>query len=355
LPGQDFTPFAVVAVVLLWQWLISLSLPKLEKLLIYPEEDDGQLNRLQNLSDQLLTRNDLVQLLEATLAGICDYLRVNTAFAVSLLEVEPELIATIGRTLPAADLLDKEQDQLLQMLTPNGLELRILTWHSYWIVALRSPRGSESESRLIGFIGLLARAPQPDFTEDELQVFQHLVRRAAQALDDLALQAEITAALEGLLPQIQLTRSRAAEVEYRRGRQQRSVDTLMPDRSQFVEQVRAALRHYWGGPGLTHSGLLELSIVRAALDDNENNPVRALRSILVQAIESQRPEGERKLLSPEWTIYNILDLRFIEKQKVREVAEQMALSEPDLYRKQRIAIEAVADTLIDMENGAITP
>ncbi|HEU4395777.1 MAG TPA: hypothetical protein VFS92_09440, partial [Planctomycetota bacterium] len=37
-------------------------------------------------------------------------------------------------------------------------------------------------------------------------------------------------------------------------------DSRIADREQFVEQVRAALRHYWGGPGLTHSGLLELSV-----------------------------------------------------------------------------------------------
>ena len=123
----------------------------------------------------------------------------------------------------------------------------------------------------------------------------------------------------------------------------------LPDRKQFIEQVRAALRHYWGGPGLTHSSLLELSVVLNELESNDNNPVRALRAVLNEAIEKQRPEGERKMLSPEWTIYNILDLRFVEKQKVRDVAVRLALSEPDLYRKQRVAIEAVADTLIGME------
>jgi hypothetical protein len=126
---------------------------------------------------------------------------------------------------------------------------------------------------------------------------------------------------------------------------------FVPDRQQFIEQVRAALRHYWGGPGLTHSTLLELSIVRDTLDESDNNPVRALRAVLTAAIEHQRPEGERKMFSPEWTIYNILELRFVEKLKVREVATRLALSEPDLYRKQKFAIETVADTILNMENG----
>ena len=53
---------------------------RLEKRLIYSDEDDDQINKLQNLSDQLLTQTDLVQLLEAILAASCDYLRVSTAF-----------------------------------------------------------------------------------------------------------------------------------------------------------------------------------------------------------------------------------------------------------------------------------
>lgn len=59
------------------------------------------------------------------------------------------------------------------------------------------------------------------------------------------------------------------------------------------------------------------------------------------------------MLSPEWTLYNILELRFLQKAKVSEVAQRLALSEPDLYRKQQIAIDAVADTLISMENAAL--
>ncbi len=356
LPGQVFMPFGVVAVVLFWQWLVALSLPWLEKRLIYPDEDDDQLSKLQNLSDQLLTRNDLIQLLEAILAATCDYLRVNTAFIVSAGDIEPELIAHIGPALPNTTLVAEEQDHLVELFTPaKDADLTIHHWHNYWLVPLYSKRNNTSTAGLIGFMGIQARAPQIDLEPDERDVFQIFVRRAAQALDDLELQAEIYAALEGLLPQIHLTRTRAAEVEYRAGRTATTPNnSLLPDRTQFVEQVRAALRHYWGGPGLTHSSLLELNVVHDALAENDQSTARALRAVLTRAIEEQRPEGERKMLSPEWMIYNILELRFIEKLKVREVAVRLALSEPDLYRKQRIAIEAVADTLLRMESEAIT-
>jgi hypothetical protein len=350
LPGRVFVPFGVVSVVLFWQWLVALGLPWLEKRLIYPDEDDDQLNKLQNLSDQLLTRNDLLQLLEAILASACDYLRVNTAFAVSLRDPKTEIIAKVGPLMPNATLIEEERDQLVELLG-SAEDLAIHIWHNYWLVPLYSKRSNDLTDGLIGFIGIQARAPEVDLSADEQEMFDSLIRRTAQALDDLTLQTEIYAALEGLLPQIHLTRTRAAEVEYRMGRTTATNGTS-PDRTQFVEQVRAALRHYWGGPGLSHSSLLELSVVQNALSENDDNAVRALRAVLTQAIEYQRPEGERKMLSPEWMIYNILDLRFIEKLKVRDVAIRLALSEPDLYRKQRVAIEAVADTLMNMESEA---
>jgi hypothetical protein len=37
---------------------------------------------------------------------------------------------------------------------------------------------------------------------------------------------------------------------------------------------------------------------------------------------------------------------------VREIAMRLAMSEADLYRKQRVAIEAVADAIIAMEHQA---
>jgi len=358
LPGRSFTPFAVVTVILLWQWIVHLILPWLSKRLIYPNEDDDQLNKLQNLSDQVLTRSDLQQLLEAILAACCDYLQVNTAFAVSLNHEQAELVATIGPTRPTTNLLQEEADSLRTLLDVNQEEeedIRIEAWYSYWIVPLFSKRLYEPDDVpiFLGFIGIQARSPEVNLTTEEREMFQSFAHRAAQTIDDLNLQTEIYAALEGLLPQMRITRTRAAEVEYRQGRdskpQEESRQPADEERDQFVEQVKAALKHYWGGPGLTHSRLLELPAVHHILPENDNNPVRALRAVLTAAIENQRPEGERKMLSPEWTIYNILELRFVENLKVREVAARLALSEPDFYRKQKIAVEAVADTIL--KNG----
>ena len=42
-------------------------------------------------------------------------------------------------------------------------------------------------------------------------------------------------------------------------------------------------------------------------------------------------------------------MKFIEGRKVREVAKRLAMSEADLYRKQRVAVEAVAHAIVAME------
>jgi len=88
------------------------------------------------------------------------------------------------------------------------------------------------------------------------------------------------------------------------------------------------------------------------LKEHDGNPTNALRAILRQAIERLKPEGERRFTA-EWILYNILELKFMEGRKVREVALRLAMSEADLYRKQRVAIEAIANTIIEMEQQAL--
>jgi DNA-directed RNA polymerase specialized sigma subunit len=52
-------------------------------------------------------------------------------------------------------------------------------------------------------------------------------------------------------------------------------------------------------------------------------------------------------------LYNILQLRFLQGKRVRDIAERLAMSESDLYRKQRIAVEEVARQLALMEEAEL--
>jgi hypothetical protein len=51
-------------------------------------------------------------------------------------------------------------------------------------------------------------------------------------------------------------------------------------------------------------------------------------------------------------LYNILEMKVIQGQRVRDVARKLVMSESDLYRKQRAAFEEVARTVMDMEREA---
>ncbi len=356
LEGAEFTPFAIVAIILLWQWGVALMLPHIERRFVYGDEDFDQLAKLQDLSERLLTRSDLLQLLEAILAAICDYLRVNTAFVAAFNNGAPELVTAVGSNAPNHELL--REDDLRPLIFNGQADDRPQPWHGYWVSRLASRKRPTADGTpmAIGLLGIEARADGSEFSDDELTMLASFVRRAGQALEDMALQSEIHAALEGLLPQINLTRRSTGDIEYRPGRNSHPAvqSILEEDRSQFNEQVRAALRHYWGGPGLTQSRLQDLSVVRAVLAENDNNPSKALRAVLNAAIEQLRPIGEPKPLTPEWTLYSILELRFLKGMKVREAAARLALSEPDFYRKQRIAIDHLADVLYEMESDSLS-
>ena len=51
--------------------------------------------------------------------------------------------------------------------------------------------------------------------------------------------------------------------------------------------------------------------------------------IEIKAVDQIKPEGDRRFTS-EWILYNILEMKFIEGRKVREVAGRLAMSEADL-------------------------
>src|SRR5574340_862797 len=99
---------------------------------------------------------------------------------------------------------------------------------------------------------------------------------------------------------------------------------------------RRTFSNYGGGPKLTSSPLMKLEIVRNQVDASEGSSSNALGAILREAIERVRPEGERRFTG-EWVLYNILEMKFLEGKKVREIALRLAMSEADLYRKQRVA------------------
>jgi hypothetical protein len=175
-----------------------------------------------------------------------------------------------------------------------------------------------------------------------------LARRAALALRDRQIQQQVFQTLVDLTPQVGLIQTLRAAGRYNETRLFQE-DLGIPE-SDISHWIKEALTHYWGGPKLTASPLIQLKIVQQMSDSMEGNTANALRAILKEAIDKVKPEGERKYTA-EWILYNILEMKFMEGRKVREIAMRLAMSEADLYRKQRVAIDAVARVVNEMESG----
>jgi hypothetical protein len=221
---------------------------------------------------------------------------------------------------------------------------QLFLWKNYWLVPLIE--NEEEDGRLFGLLGAGRNLPGiPD--EEQVGALRLLARRAAMALQDRQMQQQVFTSVEALTPQVDLIQRLRAAARYDGVEVLTSPITSLDNRD-LSRWVKDALSHYWGGPKLSQSPLLRLQIVQHALEKHEGNPTNALRAILQDAIERVRPEGERRFTG-EWILYNILEMKFMEGRKVREIALKLSVSEADLYRKQRVAIEAVAKAIAEME------
>jgi hypothetical protein len=364
LDGEALMPFAAVTVLLFLQWSINLVLPVLQRWLIY-SQDQQRIQWIQGLGDRLLTPVDASQLLESILAAICDNLRVPTAFVAKIEPDGAQLIQSAGSLLPSPEALTApELSEIVHGAVnstdpPDNLNRygQFFVWRSYWIVPLRfsTPPVNGQSSPLSGILGVWARAPVPDLSGEELQLFRSLAQQAAHVLEGLHHQSEVFVILEGLASQMDMMQQFSGVSRYGHvSTIPAPSDDLILD-PRFFDMVRDALRNYWGGPKLTESELLRLNVVWHEMEgNNDNNPVRALRNVLARGIENLKPDGQRSLTTTEWILYNILEMRFVQGRKVRDVAMRLAISESDLYRKQRVAIEEVARRIGEMERNLLS-
>jgi hypothetical protein len=336
-------PTAMVATVLLMEHTITLVAPLWERLIFFGR-DRSDLALLQNFEERLITQNDLRQFLESVIAAVRDHLQSPAAFVAALDGDQLSLVVS-SRNLPL--LKESSLSEALQVVTHegngNGDEY---IWGDYWLFPLHQPPETvEGEPTLLGLLGAV-RLPDQDILGEQRQALKLLIRRASLALQDRRLQKSVFRSLEELRPQVDMFQRLRAVGRY--DSKTSLLEETLPPESDMAEWVRDALTHYWGGPKLTQNPLLNLQIVQHTLTDHNDNSANALRSILRQAMDNVRPDGERRFTG-EWILYNILEMKFVEGRKVREVASRLAMSEADLYRKQRVAIEEVARVILDME------
>jgi hypothetical protein len=338
----------MVAAILIFEHLITLLAPIWERWLFHGG-DRGEINLLQTLEERLLTLGDLQQLLEAILAAVLDRLQANGAFLAALGPNGVDLFVNVGGVKPLE--LETLSVATLAGMVQHGLEPEGFTWGKYWVIPLLEPADAApelppSQPELLGFLGV-ERPLDAELEPEQAEALVILTERAALALADRRRQAQVFSSLEALTPQMDFVQRLRAASRYD-GSEVLSTPSLVLEDRKLSQWVKEALNHYWGGPKLTQSPLLDLQIVRNALAANEDNPTNALRAVLRQAMEQIKPPGERRFTA-EWILYNILEMKFLEGRKVREIALRLAMSEADLYRKQRVAIEAMAAAIVAME------
>jgi hypothetical protein len=375
LPRDTVLIFAVVAVVVLLQLFINRAKPFIDRA-IYRQDQD-EIAWIQTLDRRLLTTADLRAFLENTLAALCDLLQVRTGFVAIQAGGKYRLEAYCGDRALIQTLLDIED--LTALVAPsNGLEEpptllpqtadgpgparstageveveapQFVPGGGFWLVPLRDgPSGAG-----LGVLGVEAHAPALRLAPEESEIAGLLVERAQESLADRYLQQSIFETLGRILPNIERLHRLQDATRYAGSPPMQIIKESPIYAPEFQQWVKDALSHYWGGPKLTESPLMALRIVRDEVEEHGSNPAHALQTVLSRAIEGLRPDGERQMATAEWLLYNILELKFIRGLKVRDIAGRLAMSESDLYRKQRVAIAQVARALAELEQNGSGP
>ncbi|MBM4460276.1 MAG: hypothetical protein FJ011_21340 [Chloroflexi bacterium] len=362
LPRDTALIFAVVSVIVLGQLAISAGKPWLDRLIF--RQDREEITWIQALDRRLLTSSDLSQFLDNVLTGLCELLRVDTGFVlvrtdaglqIETLAGDAEAVRRYAQS-PAAQAAWQKLDQPRSdgETESTGEAPQFCADTDFWYCPLRSQDGA----KLLGVLAVAARSARVIMAEDERGEANMLLAQAAAAIADRYVQEGVFATLQRILPDLERIQEWRSALLF-------APPPALPDDAGRVKEIDAgegswqqwvkdALSHYWGGPKLTESPLAGLRLVRRSLRNHDGNLTRALRAILQEAIERQRPVGERKMTASEWLLYNILEMRFIQGHRVRDIARRLAMSESDLYRKQRAAVAEVAKTLAEMEAAATT-
>ncbi|HEX9439143.1 MAG TPA: histidine kinase N-terminal 7TM domain-containing protein [Roseiflexaceae bacterium] len=353
LPPETLITFGVMLMTVLMPIFVSKIKPYLDALVYM--QDHAEIDYLRALPRSTFTHADLRSLLENTLVVVCGALRVETGFVAAPDEQGHYTIKTLVGARrqvkrfvaehPLAEVLPPLADAPpLAPGEPPPSEA-FLRRDGFCLLPLRGPEGD--------FLGALGVAyPHDTFNINTRRLIGALAHQMELALATVQMQQRLFDTLRGMGPEMRSLQQLNTRLEQATPASLESLEAEVALLPEFPQFVKDALGHYWGGPKLSDSPLLGLRTVRHVLDEQGGSPTRALQAVLRQAIENLRPDEQLDPSAQEWLLYNILQLRFLQGKRVRDIADRLAMSESDLYRKQRIAVEEVARQLVLMEETA---
>lgn len=109
---------------------------------------------------------------------------------------------------------------------------------------------------------------------------------------------------------------------------------------QFINHLRSALHYLFDPVHLRRSPLIALLGLSGEFDT-----AAALQQRLVSTIRNLKPDDDDPPQSRAWRIYDTLNLQYVRQLERDAVANQLGISERQMRREQRVAIEALAQQL----------
>lgn len=360
LPGETLITFVVMIMTVLMPILISRVRPYLYALVYM--QDQEEIDYVRGLPRNILTSSDLRQLLENTLIAVCGALNVETGFVAGPGKGGFTVKAVCGsrRSVkrfvsehPLHEVMPRMENMRGVSSTSQVQSDEFLTIDGFWLLPLHSPDGI-----FLGTLGVVRSADAIRQNGAMMHEAQHLIHilthQIELAMTTVQMQHRIFDTLRTLGPEVESLQKLNAQLEQATPVSLSSLETDVSLDPKFSQLVKDALTHYWGGPKLSDSPLLELRSVRRLIQEEGGSATRALQGVLRQAINNIRPDEQLDPSAQEWLLYNILELRFLQGKRIRDVANRLAMSESDYYRKQRVAIEEVARQLTLMEDSEKT-
>ena len=332
----------MIATIIVFEFSITIFAPYWERLLFSGVEKE-ELEKIRQLENRLLTKNDLQQFLELIVASFCDLLQVEKAAFFSLNPKDKSPLVRIGY---ASNKPNLEISGLINTITEKKSIPVYLSIQEDLIFPITQQVGDNQET--VGFI-YSSPSRNDDLDGETLNRIKTLISRAATALYDRQQQEAILDSLDVFTPQLTAIQSLLASSRFNQTKIINSDG--ITESEKFEKYIKDALSHFFGGPQLSQNPLVQLKIVQLRITQKGEPAITALRTVLHDAIDRLKPNGERQY-SNEWLLFNILDLKFIQGWKVRDLCRKLAVSEADFYRKQRVAIKAVGDQISLMEQEA---
>ncbi|HEU4327814.1 MAG TPA: hypothetical protein VFS21_32050 [Roseiflexaceae bacterium] len=353
LPDEILITFGIMVMTVLMPILVSKVRPYLDALVF--AQDQEEISYLRALPRNTFTYADLRSLLENTLLVICGALRIDTGFVAA---PDDERGYTI-KSLVGSRRMVKQfvNEHPLSELMPRIAEAAargdntgippveaFVQCNGFCMLPLRSPDGD-----FLGAVGVATS--QSGFSNEARRLIGAVAHQMEMALSTVHMQQRLFDTLRDMGPEMRSLQELNSRLEQATPAALETLEAEVALLPEFPQLVKDALTHYWGGPKLSDSPLLNLRTVRRMINEPGSSPTRALQAVLRRAIENLRPEEQLDPSAQEWILYNILELRFLQGKRARDAAERLAMSESDLYRKQRIAIEEVARQLALMEEA----